>query len=92
MSRTDPWATRTRSRQGLDQIRSQLLADAEKSLAAAEQLERIKRECQQKDARIYAQRGLDTIQAVALLDEVIYPPATLGRAQPLATPRRAVTA
>jgi hypothetical protein len=47
------------------------LAVAEKSLAAAERLARVNREWQQKDARIYAQRGFEAVQAMGLIDQLM---------------------
>jgi hypothetical protein len=57
----------------LDQIRDGLPAEAEQALARAEQLSAIKRECLQKDARIFGQRGEDAMGALALIDQVTHP-------------------
>jgi hypothetical protein len=55
----------------LDRTRMRCLAVAESSPAAAERLGRINRACQQKDARIYLERGRDALLAVGS-----YPPLT----------------
>jgi hypothetical protein len=48
------------------QIRARCPYAAEFSLAAAERLQGIKRPCQQKDARIYAEQGWDAVLAVGV--------------------------
>jgi hypothetical protein len=75
------------------------LAVAESSLGAAERLGSINRACQQKDARIYLQRGHDALQAVEFIDRLtepaprrVYPETAPRRAYPSATPRLAATA
>lgn len=71
----------------LDRTRMRCLAVAESSPAAAERLGRINRACQQKDARIYLERGRDALLAVASTDQMTEP-APRGR-YPEAAPRRA---
>ena len=46
---------------------------AEQSLTAAERLQHILSECQQKDARICASRCQDALLGVAALDELLQP-------------------
>ena len=79
----------------LYQTRNRCLYLAESSLAAADRLQGIKRPCQQRDARIYVQRGQDALLAVASIEQMIEPAprramaeAAPRRALPQATPRR----
>jgi hypothetical protein len=73
----------------LEAIRSRLIGQAERDLAKAELYQNSKRQGERNSAPIVARRGLDAINAVALLDTVIYPPTTPRRAYPPATPRQA---
>jgi hypothetical protein len=57
----------------LAQTRSGCLHLAEESLAAAERLQHIRRECQQEDARIYCRRAQDALLAVASIDQMTEP-------------------
>jgi hypothetical protein len=57
----------------LEQIRTRLLAEAESSLAAAERCRVSKRQGERNNTGIYVDRGLTAINAVAVLDQVIYP-------------------
>jgi hypothetical protein len=61
---------------------------AESSLAAAERLQHIKRHCQQKDARIYAERGWNAVLAVESIDAMTEPAPR--RAQTEVPPRGAL--
>jgi hypothetical protein len=67
--------------------RNRCLYVAESSLSAAERLQHIRRECQQKDARIYCRRAQDALLAVASIDEMTE--TQPRRAVPDASPRRA---
>ena len=57
----------------LYQTRTRCLYVAESSLAAAERLRGTKRPCQQKDARIYAERGWNALLAVKSIDAMTEP-------------------
>ncbi|MDF2746757.1 MAG: hypothetical protein K0S98_1042 [Propionibacteriaceae bacterium] len=72
----------------LQQNRTRCLYVAESSLAAAERLQHIKRHCQQKDARIYAERGWNAVRAVESIDAMTEPAPR--RAQTEVPPRRAL--
>ena len=70
------------------QTRARCPYAAEFSLAAAERLQGIKRPCQQKDARIYAEQGWDAVLAVESIDVMTKPAPR--RAQPEVPPWRAL--
>ena len=55
----------------LHRTRTRCLYVAESSLAAAERLQGIKRPCQQKDARIYAERGWNALVVVESLEQML---------------------
>ena len=76
------WRTR------LAPTRNRCLYVAESSLAAAERLQHIRRECQQKDARIYVERCQDALLAVESIEAMTTPQPR--RTVPDATPRRAL--
>jgi hypothetical protein len=71
----------------LHQTRTRCLYVSESSLAAAERLQHIKRPCQQKDTRIYAERGWNALRAVDSIDAMTEPAPR--RAKPEVPPRRA---
>jgi hypothetical protein len=54
----------------LAQTRNRCLYEAENALATAERLGNVRRECQQRDARIYSERVVDALEAVASIDEM----------------------
>jgi hypothetical protein len=58
------WRTR------LYATRNRCIHVAEQSLAATQGLAGIRRPCQQKDARIYSQRGRDALLAVTSIDQM----------------------
>lgn len=69
-----------------------LHGEAESSLAAAERLGHIHRPCQQRDARVYLQRGRDAVLAVASIDQMTHMAEVAPRrAYPEVAPRRAMT-
>jgi hypothetical protein len=72
----------------LAQIRTRCLYEAESALVAAEVLGSIRRQSQQRDARIYVERCQDALLTVAPIDEMTTPPPR--RAVPDASPRRAM--
>jgi hypothetical protein len=76
----------------LEQIRQRLLAEAENSLAAADRYRVSKRQGERNSGPIYVRRGLAAIDAVNLLDGVIYSPTPPRRAQQPAAPRWAMPA
>lgn len=73
---------------GCKQTRTRCLYVAESSLAAAERLQHIKRHCQQKDARIFGERGWNAVLAVVSIDAMTKPAPRC--AQPEVPPRRAL--
>lgn len=89
-SSSGPWLIRTTTAAQLEHIRTRLLAEAGQSLAAAERYRLSKQQGERNSTAIYAQRGLDAISAVALIDGVIYLSVTARRAHPSAAPRRAI--
>jgi hypothetical protein len=79
--------SRSRDEDQQHQTRIRCLAVAEPSLAAAERLGHINRACQQKDSRIYIQRGREALHAVASIDQLTAPAPR--RNYPEAEPRAA---
>jgi hypothetical protein len=73
----------------LAQTRIRCLYEAQSALRHAERLGSIRRQCQQRDARIYVERCQDALLTVAAIDEMTTTPPP-RRAVPEALPRRAM--